>query len=151
MPGPAGRTPRGLIQTTLADLEAALGERREEAEALRERGFHSTAVALRLYSLEIVVKIAICRRLRLPRLPAACKTHDLAELLFFTGAWHEIEDEAGQEVRKRWDVAVEYSRERLNDLRYEPRSKLTAEEVARIEEALDDPTHGVLAWLSRHM
>ncbi|WP_165066028.1 hypothetical protein [Paludisphaera rhizosphaerae] len=144
-----GRVPQGLIDTTLVHLEAAWKEREEEAKGLSGLGFHSTAAALRLYALEILVKVVICKHLNLPSLPAACKSHNLVELLVYTGAWREMQDPSCSLVRENWDTLVEYSRDRLNDLRYEPRTELTQEDVARIDAALDEPDTGVLAWLSK--
>lgn len=150
MNGAAGRAPKGLMtETTLADLEIAWNERQEEARALRDRGFHSTAAALRLYSLEIQVKILICHHLALPCLPNACKTHDLTELIIFTGLWRELQDPSFSLVRENWDILQIHSKSRLNDLRYQPRADLDLDDAAKIDEALDDPVNGVQAWLSR--
>jgi len=150
MSGPAGRVPRGLLtETTLANLEIAWNEREAEARALSQLGFHSTAAALRLYALEIQVKITICQRLELPCLPSACKTHDLAELLVFTGRWRELQDPSYSLVRRNWDILLEYGKTRLNDLRCQPRAALDPADAAKIDEALDDPHNGVQAWLSK--
>ncbi|WP_165245264.1 hypothetical protein [Paludisphaera soli] len=151
MSGPRGRAPHGLIETTLVHLQTAWVEREQEAKAMRDLGFHSTAAALRLYSLEILVKVVICKRLNLPSLPAACKSHNLAELLVFTGAWLEMQDPSSSLVRLNWDTLVEASREGLNDLRYQPREELSLEAAAEIDEALDEPENGVLAWLLKHI
>lgn len=149
MTAPKGRPPQGLIDTTLTHLEGAWKEREEEAKGLASLGYHSTAAGLRLYALEILVKILICKRLNLPSLPAACKSHNLVELLVYTGAWQEMQDPSCSLVRANWDTLVEYSRDRLNDLRYQPRAELNQEDVARIDAALDEPDTGVLAWLSK--
>jgi len=150
MSGPAGRGAKGLLtETTLANLEIAWGEREEEARALSQLGFHSTAVALRLYALEIQLKIAICRHLGLPSLPSACKTHDLSELLVFTGRWRELQDSPHSPVRLNWDILLAYSQAKLNNLRYQPRADLDLADAANIDEALDDPVNGVRAWLSK--
>jgi hypothetical protein len=150
MSGPAGHGPKGLMaQTSLARLEVAFREREEEAREMRRLGFHSTAAALRLYALEIRVKIAICKLLDLPCLPSACKTHDLSELIIFTGLWRELQDPSFSMIRENWDILQEYSKARLNDLRYQPRAELDPDDAAKIEAALDDPADGVLAWLSR--
>jgi len=150
MSGSQGRVSRGLlIETTLSNLEVAWNEREEAARTLRQAGFHSTAAALRLYSLEIYVKIVICKHLILPCFPGACKTHDLADLLIFTGLWQELQDPSNSSIRQNWDILLEYSKERLNDLRYQPRAELDLIDAARIEQALDDPDHGVQAWLSK--
>lgn len=152
MSGTAGRAPKGLLtETTRANLEIAWNEREEEARTLRQAGFRSTAAALRLYSLEILVKIVICKRLELPCLPGACKTHELADLLIFTGLWAELQEPSFSPIRRNWDILQEYSKERLNDLRYQPRAELDPTDADRIDQALDDPNYGVQAWLSKRL
>jgi hypothetical protein len=152
MNGPGGAwLPAGLLQdATLADLEIAWREREEEAQALSAQGFDSVALSLRLYSLEIRLKVVICKRLDLLFLPKACKTHDLSELIIFTGIWRELEEPANAAIRQHWDRLVDFSKKRLNDVRYLPRTKLDATLLASLTAALDDPGDGVLAWLSRH-
>jgi len=148
MSGAGGRRAKGLLtETTLADLEIAWGEREEEARALSQLGFHSTAAALRLYALEIQIKIAVCKHLGLPNLPSACKTHDLGELLVFTGRWRELQDAPHSPVRLNWDILLAYSQAKLNNLRYQPRAELDLADAAKIDQALDDPVGGVQAWL----
>jgi len=77
---------------------------------------------MRLYSLEIRLKTHICRLLKLSRLPRVCKTHDLSELIIFTGMWEELENPASAILRRNWDLLVDFSKQRLNDQRYLPRA-----------------------------
>jgi hypothetical protein len=132
------------------DLEVAWKEREEEARVLTGPGFHSMALSMRLYSLEIRLKTHICRLLKLSHLPRVCKTHDLSELIIFTGMWEELEDTANAAVRQNWDLLVDFSKLRLNDQRYHPRSMLDPNDLKKYNNALDDPQDGVLTWLSRH-
>ena len=148
--GGAGPAPGLLPDATLADLDAAWREREAEAGALSVAGYHSIALALRLYSLEVRLKAMICKHLGLGFLPAACKTHDLSILIIFTGISKELDDATNMAIRQNWDLLVDFSKKRLNDLRYLPRSKLSAIEATRLTNALDDAGDGVLAWLSRH-
>jgi hypothetical protein len=141
---------RALLQTSQSELEVAWKEREEEASQLTAQGSNSTALALRIYSLEIRVKAIICKQLKLSHLPAACKTHDLSELFVFTGMLEELEDPANSTTRQNWDLLVDFSKVRLNEQRYLPRVLLTPVDLARYTEALDNPQDGVLAWLSRH-
>ena len=83
-----------LPETSVTDLEVAWKEREEEARELTVPGFHSMALSMRLYSLEIRLKTHICRLLKLSHLPRVCKTHDLSELIIFTGMWEELENPA---------------------------------------------------------
>ena len=88
-PGSGG----GLLQdTTRKDLELAWNEREAEAGLLLAQGHELSSLAFRVYSLEIRVKAMICRRLALDLLPRHCKTHDLSELILFTGLWGELND-----------------------------------------------------------
>lgn len=148
--GGSGATPGLLPGTTLADLELAWQEREEEARQQVALGHGSSAVAMRLYALEIRVKTIICKQLGLGTLPRACKTHDLEELIIFTGLWPRLEDAANAATRQKWDLVVRFSKRYLNDLRYLPRSALDPQDLENVHSALDDPQDGVLAWLSRH-
>jgi hypothetical protein len=144
-PGP------GLLpDVRLVDLDLAWREREEEARELRARGYNSMALALRLYSLEIRIKTVICKQLRLSNLPKACKTHDLTELIIFTGLWDELQDPANAAIRQNWDLLATFSKLRLNDQRYLPRGSLDPLDFKNHNDALDDALDGVLAWLSRH-
>jgi hypothetical protein len=146
----AGRLAPGLLpDALLSDLETAWREREEEASQLTAAGYNSMAVALRLYSLEIRLKTIICKQLRLSRLPKACKTHDLTDLIIFTGGWEELDDPANLAIRQNWDLLADFSKGRLNDQRYLPRATLDAGYHQRLMNALDDPQDGVLTWLSR--
>jgi hypothetical protein len=149
---PGGLRPHaGLMpETPLADLELAWKDRDAEAALLSANGFASLALALRLYSLEIRLKRVICRHLKLDYLPKSCKTHDLSELVIYTGLWEQLEDPANVDLFANWDRLANFSKKRLNDLRYQPERNLAAGEVQDLNSSLDDPTHGVLAWLSRH-
>jgi hypothetical protein len=142
--------PSLLQDASLSDLETAWRERQVEAEVLEREGHHSTAIALRVYSLEIRLKTLICKTLKLNSLPKACKTHDLSELIIFTGLWGEMNETSYFAVRQNWDLLVAYSKKSLNDSRYQPRSGFSVAENANLISALDDSTDGVTAWLSRH-
>jgi hypothetical protein len=51
----------------LSDLEGAATERLDDAEALLKAGRYAAAIMSGYYSLEIRLKIIICRRLQLER------------------------------------------------------------------------------------
>ena len=143
------RHPGLMPESTPADLGAAWAQRDAEASALDAAGHSSMAIALRLYSLEIRLKAMICGHLGLQLLPGACKTHDLGELLLFTGLWGDLRSPGNNIVLVSWDLLAEFSKKRLNDLRYQPAEKLEDAERAKLAAALDDPNEGVLPWLSR--
>ena len=142
--------PSLMPETTRVDLEHAWRDREAEAVLLIAGGRPLMALALRLYALEIRLKLSICKRLNLDNLPKACKTHDLPELVIFTGLWADLSDPANRDVRLSWDLLAEFSKKRLNNVRYQPAASFDAVESAELTTALDDPTKGVLAWLSRY-
>ena len=147
----APRPHAGLMpETSRLDLELAWKEREAEAAHLATVGFDSMALAIRLYSLEIRLKWLICRHLGLEYLPKACKTHDLTELAIYTGLWPELDDPAHGNLRSNWDRLADFSKKQLNDLRYLPRAALDSGKLAGLTADLDEPTDGVLAWLSGH-
>jgi hypothetical protein len=138
-----------LAETTLSSLNSARHERLREVECLRTAGFLGMALALRLYALEIQIKILVCEHPGLEFLPSACKTHDLRERIDFIGRVRDLlaPDDSGA-VRLSWDRVEEFSRNHLNVLRYRSQSSFDQVEIAEIFEALDDPDRGVAAWLS---
>ncbi len=147
----SGNPVPGLLpDALLTDLEVAWSERELEAGELLAKDYNSVGLALRLYSLEIRLKTLICKHLKLSLLPKACKTHDLSELVIFTGRWEELEDPANTIIRQNWDLLVDFSKKRLNDLRYIPRHKLPTPEFSKLMNALDDPNDEVLPWLLNH-
>ncbi len=79
-----------MNDTTRANLELAWRERSEEAELLIRAGYLSMGVCLKAYALEARIKLRICDHLGLDLLPTACKTHDLAQLIIFTGLVAEL-------------------------------------------------------------
>lgn len=147
--GSGGSVTGLLLDTSLADLETAYRDREAEAATLAAAGHDLMSLALRLYSLEIRVKTIVCKKLNLNYLPKHCKTHDLAELLIFTGLFAELDDAANDAIRKNWDLLLKFSKDRLNNLRYLPSGRLPDTDRDELIEALDDPNHGVLPWLSR--
>ncbi len=147
--GGSGVHPGLLTDTTRANLSACWVERVEEADQLLNSGYRSMGVCLKVYALEARVKLRICDHLGLALLPKACKTHDLSELLIFTGLWQELQDPANELIFDSWDVVSGFSKRMLNNLRYEPRANLADATTDQLIEAMDDPTRGVFAWLSR--
>lgn len=138
-----------LPDTSRADLEAAWPEREAEAALLAAAGHRAMAASLRCYALEVRIKALICQTLNLDHLPRACKTHDLRELILFTGLRAELFDSINDDILRNRDKLTYFSANYLNVLRYRPDSAYSAIEADRLNAALDDPQHGVLAWLSR--
>jgi hypothetical protein len=147
-----------LRDTKRADLEAAWREREAEAANLKSAGYELMSIGLRVYALEIKVKVVICKTLVLDSLPKHCKTHDLDELIVFTGLFSELADPANVGLKENWDRLADFSRNHLNNLRYfpssklaDPASRLNASLLADLIVALDDPQEGVGQWLSKRL
>ena len=138
-----------LPDTSRADLEDAWPEREAEAALLAAAGHRAMAASLRCYALEVRIKALICRTLNLDYLPRACKTHDLKELILFTGLRAELFEPSNALIFDNWGVLTEFSSKRLNVMRYCPTTAYSSADAAILDTALDDPIHGVLAWLSR--
>jgi hypothetical protein len=135
--------------TALVDLDAAWRERETEALSLAAH-FPAASLALRIYSLEIRIKTIICRTLSIVYLPKHCKTHELDELIIFTGLFAELNDPSNAGIRQNWDILVDFAKDRWSKIRYRPASSLLPTELAKCINALDDPRDGVWTWLSKH-
>ena len=148
--GGSGRGPAGLLtDTTRSGLQASWPQRLEKAELLLNAGLRSMRVCLKVYALEARVKARICEHLQLELLPRACKTHDLTELVIFTGLMGELEDPTNALVKEFWDFLATFSRLELGRLRYQARVQMPDLLADELLKALDEPTHGAFAWLSR--
>jgi len=147
--GPGPSHPGLLPDTSRADLEIAWLDREAEAEQLAANDHRAIAASLRCYALEVRIKALICQKLNLEYLPRACKTHDLNELVIFTGLLAELYDPINFAVAVNWNVLAEFSSKLLNVLRYRPEHLYSVNQADRLDAALDDPHDGVLTWLSR--
>jgi hypothetical protein len=136
------------LGTTRTDLEAAWPARLAEAQSLHAAGHHAWAIATAVYALEIRLKVMICKKLDLEKLPRAFEIHDLDSLLLLAGLSQRIERRGALRVKFTWEL-IKREAEGLNDLRYGPASHWTAAQAADLLRALTDPTEGVLSWLSK--
>jgi hypothetical protein len=66
--------------TLSTDLQIAAQDRLFDAEALFSAGRFASTIAMGVYSLEIHLKVLICKRLNLSALPKPFETHDLEGL-----------------------------------------------------------------------
>ncbi|MGZ3433261.1 MAG: hypothetical protein ACXWN0_16195, partial [Isosphaeraceae bacterium] len=78
---------------------------------------------------EIRIKTIICKRLGIDLLPGHCKTHQLDELIIFTGLLGTLDDPANDGIRQNWDILAKFAREQLNQIRYLPGSTLKAADL----------------------
>jgi hypothetical protein len=100
----------------LADLEAAAIERLQDAEMLFTGGSFASAIAMGVYSLEIHLKVRICKKLNLIKLPKAFEIHELESLLVLSGR-QGARDSAPPAVQRNWEEIVVQSLQ-INELRY---------------------------------
>jgi hypothetical protein len=76
--------------TLKAEFGQLAKDRKEDFEALRKQGRWTASVYLGPYIVEARLKFKICEVLKLERLPAILKTHDLYALLIYAGLLEEI-------------------------------------------------------------
>jgi hypothetical protein len=132
---------------TDADLDAAWQDRLDDAAALDAGGRHASAIAARLYALEIYLKFRVCQRLGLKHPPKKLEIHDLEALIVFSGLTRALETlPKSGDVFQNWTNILEYSKD-LNDLRYLPASRKTEQHSLDFSHWLLDASTGVLPWL----
>lgn len=76
--------------TRKVEFEQLARDRREDFEALREKARWTASVYMGPYIVEARLKFKVCEVLKLERLPAILKTHDLVALAIFAGVWDEL-------------------------------------------------------------
>ena len=92
----------------LADLLLAAADRLQDAELLFANGSFASAIAMGVYSLEIHLKVLICKRLNLKALPSAFEIHDLDGLLVLCGLQAALKS-APSAVERNWTDIVKQS------------------------------------------
>jgi hypothetical protein len=128
-----------------SELLVAAADRLEDARALFAAGRFASAIAMATYSLEINIKVLICKRLNVVALPRAFEIHELDGLLLLAG-FHTALQSAPLPVQKNWnDIMTESSS--INDLRYKPSSNWSQSQAHIFLQQLCDPPDGVLPWL----
>lgn len=135
---------------SLSDLEAAATERLDDAEVLLKSGRYAAAIMSGFYSLEIRLKVIICRRLEVQTLPKIFETHNLEALMLHTGLSQKIRNvKRPRAVAQYWDALRELSYE-LDQLRYQPAMATWDEKRAGLVlHQLRDSPNGVLLWLEK--
>ena len=116
-----------------------------DAEALFATGRFASAIAMGVYSLEIHLKVRICKRLNLTALPRAFEIHELDGLLVVSGL-QATRDSASAIVQQNW-ARVEYQASLINEFRYLPDRNWNQNDAALFLQQLRDPPDGVLPWL----
>ena len=129
----------------LTDLEATAVERLLDAEVLLASGRYPSAILMGLYSLEIHLKVRICRKLNLPALPRAFEIHEFDALLVLTGLQVSLHA-APRVVQRNWEDLTDLAL-KLNELRYLSPTNWSQADAQTFLQKLRDPPDGVLPWL----
>ena len=144
----AGRSDFTQPGTALVDLEIAWQDRLAEGKVLLAANHHAWAMATGLYALEIRLKVLICKRLRIDKLPRAFEIHDLDGLLLLSGLSNQLLVKKASAVRSNWNSIINESRS-LNEFRYGPASRWNGPQATQFYQNLEDLPDGVFPWQSR--
>ena len=98
-----------------------------------------------VYSLEIHLKVLICRRLNITASPRAFEIHEIDGLLVLSGL-KATRDSAPVVVRENW-AEVEYQASSINEFRYLPDNSWNQNDAAVFLQRLRHPPDRVLPWL----
>jgi hypothetical protein len=135
------------LAISTADLEQAWMDRLDDANSLEAACRYGAAMAARLYSLEMYLKMCICLRLNLANPIKKLEIHDLDALIIFAGFSKALGDMPPESnVKQNWDQILDFSR-KLNDLRYLPAARWTEQQSRDLALWLNDTVDGVMTWL----
>jgi hypothetical protein len=138
------------LGATLIDLRDAYPDRLAEANLLLNSGHTGSAIALGLFALEIYLKVRICQRLDLTALPKAFQIHALDGLLVLSGLAARMDSLGNHPVKANWDYlsSPTLRMQHVSELRYKPNNTWSQTYANDILSKIQDPTEGVLTWLS---
>lgn len=120
--------------------------RLQESELLFERGCYAGSMFLGGSALECVLKLAICRTLKLGGLPSVFKTHDLDALILYSGYQKDLREHAP--LRDAFDRLLdEWGNDGRSTLLYADPSDFDRERANQFLLNLRHPEHGVITWL----
>jgi HEPN domain-containing protein len=130
------------------DLQALSKIRVKEAKALLSAGLHDGAYYLAGYAVERALKACIAKETRKHEFPDKKRvddsyTHSLRKLAELAELWDSGQDRSGAdpEFARYWNTAQLWS-EQSRYRRHSP------EEAQQLVEAVDNRSHGVIAWLT---
>ncbi len=134
-----------------ADLTTAWQDRIADSQVLLNANRNAAAIASGVYAIEILLKVRICKILKLQQLPSAFEIHDLEGLATLAGLRSEIGEQAFRvsPIGQNWSAVIEDSR-KLNDFRYLPGATWSNQEASLFFQRLQDPQDGVLPWIQTH-
>src|SRR5262245_46779462 len=110
------------LGTSVEDLEVACHERLLDARAMFSQDRYAMAVAMAIYTLELQLKVCICRRLELNGLPKGLEFHDIEPLLTMSGLESRLRNGDNDEslnALNSFNALTETAR-LLNEYRYKP-------------------------------
>ena len=135
----------GLSPDLLRQLAQA---RLTDARVLLEAGQNAGAWYVAGYVLELALKAVICKTLRIREYPenglnGKLKTHVVEELVLLAGLKQDL-------ATHRADASFERSWKTVTDWKVDDRYSLvrTRQDVSDLLDALGNPEHGVLTWLT---
>jgi hypothetical protein len=133
-----------FIQQDATTLLTAYQERKAEYDALRAAGRWSGAVLHGGTLLELALKLVMCKQLGIANLPTIFQVHDFELLLCCSGQQSRIAGDTALQtnfllIHKRWSLS----------LRYEGAMK-TQQDADDFNQALFDPSHGIITFLSQY-
>ena len=129
--------------TRKIEFEQLARDRKEDFEALREKGRWTASVYLGPYIVEARLKFKICEVLKLGQLPAILKSHDLNALVIYAGlldelkALPEVFDSFGRINIIHAEVAWRY---KIAD----PSHQVDSD---NLHDWMFNPKYGVITWL----
>lgn len=132
-----------------ADALRILADARlRDFDALWKAGQHHTAVYMAGYVVEETLKLAICRTLRVSKLPTIFEYHLLDSLLFFSGYDQELRQdkvvcESFKGISDIWSVEMRYQDPSTSAI-----GKSTCETV---DKWLNDSATGLVPWFRRRL
>lgn len=131
----------------VTDLEIAAQDRLADAETLLTAGRYVSAIAMGLYSLEISLKVVICKRLDLISMSKPFEIHELEQLLVLAGLSQKIRRiKRPRGVAKNWDELVGLAGN-IDKYRYSSHPSWDHSLAIKVLGQLRDPPNGVLIWL----
>lgn len=129
--------------TRKAEFEQLARDRKEDFEALRDKGRWTASVYIGPYIVEARLKFKICEALKLEQLPAVLKTHDLLALVIFAGLLDELKT-----LPKIFNNFKKINRLHENTVwRYKIADAAHQVNSKSLHNWLFNPTNGVMTWL----
>lgn len=133
----------------LEALTEIAASRVNEAHALLDAGFFAGAVYLGGYGVECYLKAAICRRLNWDGLHSRLKTHDLFELLHFTGLRKVLEHKEKRVYASFLKVVETWNLYGDDSVRYRRPSEIDRPTAQAFMRSLVEAPDGVVPWLEK--